>query len=245
MNEIWKTIDGYNNYKVSNYGNVMNIKTHKLLNGQNNGKGYLHVMLYDENHNAKCIMIHRLVALAFIPNPNDLPQINHIDENKKNNRVDNLEWVTSEQNINHGTHNKRIGINNPNRKPIYSIDKDNNILCFESAREASKYYKNQGLVITPAGICKALKGEIYTYKGLVWCYQTDDRQQLDVANYFDVQHFGRKQICCIDEENEITHFTSISSALKAFDIPLSRRCSLRKALNTGELFNDRYWFYDS
>lgn len=73
MEEIWKPIEEYENYYVSNMGNVMNINTGKVLKGQNNGKGYFHVCLYNKEHKCKLVMIHRLVAKAFIPNPENLP----------------------------------------------------------------------------------------------------------------------------------------------------------------------------
>ena len=118
MNENWKTINGYENYQISNKGNVKNIITNQILKQCNNGRGYKHVMLYNSDHKGKTLVVHRLVANAFIPNPQNLPEVNHIDENKTNNSVDNLEWITCKDNINHGTHNVRVGINNPNRKPI-------------------------------------------------------------------------------------------------------------------------------
>ena len=173
MSEIWMKIDGYENYAVSSYGNVKNISTGKILKPGNNGKGYLHVGLYNSEHVGKTIMIHRLVACAFIPNPMNLPQVNYIDEDKTNNRVDNLEWVTSFDNINHGTHNERVGLNNPDRRPICSITSTGEVKYFDSGRHAQRYYKTIGIVARPAGIAKALKGVIDTYKNLAWFYQED------------------------------------------------------------------------
>ena len=64
--------------------------------------GYMSVMLYDSNHETKRIMVHRLVAKTFIPNPDNLPEVNHKDENKLNNCADNLEWCTNLYNVNYG-----------------------------------------------------------------------------------------------------------------------------------------------
>lgn len=244
MKEEWKSITGYANYMVSNYGNVKNIITGKILKGNNNGKGYLHVILYDENHIGKCIMIHRLVAKAFVPNEDNLEQVNHIDECKTNNRSDNLEWVTSLQNINHGTHNKRVGINNPNRIPIYCVDELNNIKYFNSAREASLYYRQFGLNVTPSGISKALHKEINTYKNLAWFRQDDDTGKYDALSNFHTNRNNKKIYCVSDDGKEI-HFNSICEALRYFDINMSQRCNLREALNTGAYFYAYKWFYEN
>lgn len=108
MEEIWKDIKEYEGiYQVSNLGRVKSLKHSKegkLLKGRVTGKGYLSVALF-RNSVRKSNSIHRLVAEAFIPNPENKPEVNHIDENKLNNDVSNLEWVTSKENSNHGTRN--------------------------------------------------------------------------------------------------------------------------------------------
>lgn len=111
MNEIWKDIDGYEGfYQISNFGRVKSFcqptqfhkpKEHLLkLTVANNG--YQQVTLY-KNTKRKKFLVHRLVASAFIPNPNNYPHINHKDENKLNNSVDNLEWCTALYNNRYGT----------------------------------------------------------------------------------------------------------------------------------------------
>lgn len=98
--EIWKDIKGYEGlYQISNYGRVWSIRKQKYLKGDKNSAGYLRVLLTAKNGKTKREFIHRLVALAFIPNPENKPQVNHIDANIENNKAENLEWNTSKENL--------------------------------------------------------------------------------------------------------------------------------------------------
>ena len=123
MKEIWKDIKGYENlYQVSNLGNVRVLDRHVNSGIKYNNKvkrkgqilkqflkknGYLQVVL-SNNNTRKYIAVHRLVAETFLQNTHNLPQVNHKDENKLNNCVDNLEWCTAKYNCNYGTRTKRI-----------------------------------------------------------------------------------------------------------------------------------------
>lgn len=90
--EIWKDVVGYEGlYKVSNLGNVYSNYVHRSLKQGNHRDGYKFVIL-NKNGKSKYMSVHRLVATAFIPNQDDLPEVNHKDEDKTNNCVDNLEW---------------------------------------------------------------------------------------------------------------------------------------------------------
>ena len=114
MMEIWRDIpDYFGIYQVSNLGRIKRIKKYKseptILKSKTDNAGYLRVDL-SKNCKRKSFLIHRLVALAFIPNPEALPQINHKNENKSDNRVENLEWCDSRYNNNYGTIRKRISI---------------------------------------------------------------------------------------------------------------------------------------
>lgn len=118
--EIWKDIEGYENlYQVSNYGRVRSVDRYvnylrggkrlmkgKIIKQTSTTLGYKQVKLCKDGK-SKNNLIHRLVAESFIPNQYNLPEVNHIDENKSNNRVDNLEWVTHRYNVNYGTAQQR------------------------------------------------------------------------------------------------------------------------------------------
>lgn len=112
MIEIFKDIEGYKGYQVSNYGNVKSLNYNrtgkeKILKPTKNSDGYLQVSLHKDGKRKTC-KVHRLVAQTFIENPNNLPQVNHKDENKQNNNVENLEFCDSQYNINYGTRNEKI-----------------------------------------------------------------------------------------------------------------------------------------
>jgi len=111
--EIWKNIEGYEEiYRVSNFGKVKSLKRisvsqgyqrlikERILKSVFDGSGYLEVVLCKDK-NQKTFLIHRLVAKAFIPNPKNKPQVNHIDKDKANNNVNNLNWMTPKENVNH------------------------------------------------------------------------------------------------------------------------------------------------
>lgn len=100
--ERWKKIDGYDNYSVSDMGRVRNDRTGRILKPGNLKQGYTQVHL-SKNGKITNHLIHRLVALTFIPNPDNLPQVNHINEDKTDNHVNNLEWCTQQYNNTYGT----------------------------------------------------------------------------------------------------------------------------------------------
>lgn len=95
--EVWKPVEGFENYSVSSWGRVKNKTTEDLLRPENHHKGYQRVDLM-KDHKRWHMKVHRLVATAFIPNPENKPQVNHKDGNPRNNSITNLEWVTDEEN---------------------------------------------------------------------------------------------------------------------------------------------------
>jgi len=96
--ELFKPIDGYDNYFVSNFGNIKNSKTNKILKQKTEKNGYKRIGLFI-NGNRKMFLIHRLVGIAFLENPEKKEMIDHIDENKSNNNVKNLRWATNQDNL--------------------------------------------------------------------------------------------------------------------------------------------------
>lgn len=243
--ELWKIIDGYENYSISNMGRVKNNTTGLVLKPADNGKGYKHVGLYDTNHKMKSIMVHRLVAYYFVPNPDNYPQVNHKDENKENNKASNLEWCTSYYNINYGTHNIRTGLNNPNRVPICSVNSLGEFKYFLSAREAQRYYEQLGITVYPSGITKALNGVIDTYKNFAWYRQSD---KVGISNYhkkFSCEKEKRKFINCTDSFGNILHFGSMAEALREFELKPSQRKYIKDALDNSSMFLEMKWNYDT
>ena len=101
MRERWKNIEGYN-YQVSSNGRIRNKSTKAIKKTFINDRGYTVVSLYKDKR-LKTFRVHRLVAQAFIPNKNNLPEVNHRDEDKTNNVITNLEWCTREYNLAYGT----------------------------------------------------------------------------------------------------------------------------------------------
>lgn len=131
MEEVWKDVSGFEGkYQVSNFGRVKNSNGHILSHGRKNN-GYYHVGL-SINGSIKYKLVHRLVAEAFIDNPHNHLCVNHIDGDKTNNNVNNLEWCTCKYNIRHAYSN---GLNN-NHKRIYCNELN---MYFDSIMQCAKY----------------------------------------------------------------------------------------------------------
>lgn len=129
MEEVWKDIEGYEGrYQVSNTGKVRSlIKRSKLdspwhLLKPTNARGYEYVGLWRKQDGSTNFLVHRLVAKAFVPNPNGFKEVNHKDENKQNNCADNLEWCTREYNMSYKNARVRQGISCSTPVEQYTID---------------------------------------------------------------------------------------------------------------------------
>ena len=178
MIEIWRDINEYEGiYQVSNLGNVRSVDRiidrgfsklplkGKILSPSNNA-GYLFVIL-SKNCNAKTAFIHRLVAETFIPNPDNLPCVNHKDENPLNNRVDNLEWCTYSYNNSYKRLAKRKGKLKQKIVIQYSLDGDF-IKEWENAEIAAN-----SIGLTTRAIYNCCQGRTKTSGGYKWKYKNN------------------------------------------------------------------------
>ena len=132
----WKPVPGYEGYyAVSDKGTVYSLRKERELKPKVDRYGYEVVTLTVYGH-SKCFTVHRLVALAFIPNPYNKPTVNHKDENKRNNTVSNLEWATVKENDNHGSRNARMA-KSKCRRAVEGIFPDGTIQRFDGVKAAS------------------------------------------------------------------------------------------------------------
>lgn len=203
MQEIWKDIPEYKGYyQVSNLGRVKGLKytfwatrqfrtlPERILKPNKNKSGYYYVVLH-KNRKGKTWKVHRLVALAFIPNPDNKPCVDHIDTNTTNNNVENLRWCTHKENINNPLTKQKLiksgvytitqemrerakkgyqknkeyilkKIKQAVAKPVYCVETD---ILYESVTEAGRQ-----LNINPSNISAACKGKFKKIGGYHWKY---------------------------------------------------------------------------
>ena len=176
--EIWKTAiyddvvyEGL--YQVSNLGNILSLNYRntgraELMNPWEDKDGYLKIGLR-KNRKTDFILVHRLVAQTFLPNPDNLPQVNHKDENKANNRVENLEWCDGKYNHNYGTINQRISKANTNgklSKPVLQLSLTGELIReYPSANECGRNGFER------SGVIRCCNGKQKTHKGFRWMYK--------------------------------------------------------------------------
>ena len=166
MDEIWRDIKGYEGlYQISNKGRVKSLYngSERILKLYDNGDGYLNAILY-KNTVAQHKLVHRLVAEVFITNPDNKLQVNHKDENKLNNCVENLEWITHIDNCNYGTRNERIS-----RKILQYSKSGEFIREWQSAAEVERE-----LNINHSNIASCCKCKRKSAGGFVWRYKEED-----------------------------------------------------------------------
>lgn len=186
--EIWKDVKGYEGlYQISNFGRVKSlVYKGKIKELQTDKNGYARTSLWKKN-NGSLKQVHRLVAIAFIPNPQNKSQVNHIDGNKKNNNVNNLEWVTPSENSIHAyrmglrTVNKtgtgKYGKLNGSSKPVYMLDKETGeiLIRFDSLADAGRYLGRKSNSM--GGIAKQTRGETKTAYGFKWRYVDENKSK--------------------------------------------------------------------
>lgn len=169
MREIWKSIEGYEGlYEVSNLGRIKSLRyansnspNPRVLKTPSTKGGYPHLGLYKDGV-PTTFNVHELVAKHFIPNPENYPTINHIDENKLNNRVDNLEWCTQMYNNNHGSRVENLS------KKTYQYTLDGQFIkVWDSTQEAQR---NGYISSCISQCCNGIRN---THKGYIWKYESE------------------------------------------------------------------------
>ena len=193
--EEWRDVVGNSRYAVSSFGRVLAYsapykcgnrtcyRKHQLIKPRigNTNPPYLSVVLSDGAGHRKSTVVHRLVAEAFIPNPDRLPYVNHKDENSRNNRVENLEWCTQQYNCNYGTHNirmaKTISETAYQKRKVVQLSLDGEyIATFNSIKEAA-----DSLRIERASISVCCRKSNRTGKGFRWMYLSDYESQVSMS----------------------------------------------------------------
>lgn len=167
MREIWKPIKGFEElYLVSNNGRIWSLRSKRVLKPKIDKYGYAVVVLYSQRR-SYYRTIHRLVAQTFIPNPLELPTVNHINENKTDNSVENLEWMSIADNDNYGTRNKRMA-ETKCKKPVEQLLLDGTSVRYKGVKDASR---KTG--INRCQIAKCCKNISKTAGGYQWRYANE------------------------------------------------------------------------
>ena len=182
MEEEWKDIKGFKGlYQISSKGRIRSFinnhwhirETPKILKPYKLSKGYLGISLSKASGNDKTFKVHRLVAEAFIPNPDNLPQVNHIDEDKENNCIENLEWCTCQYNLLYGTARQRIfdtleRMGKSKITPIEQYDEQGNLIkVWNNAQRAANSVNGWNSVI----LKRCNTNNIKPYKGYIWKFK--------------------------------------------------------------------------
>lgn len=210
--EQWRDIEGFEGeYAVSTKGNVKNLKTNRILGGGYSNDGYKYVIL-----KGKYYTVHRLVALAFLDNPNNLPEVDHLDEIKDNNDVSNLRWASKSENVRHSSHKYSF--------KIKQIDKDGNLIkVWDSSMQIKRELGyNNGAIIN---VCKGRQRYAYGY---IWQYVNPDSKLVinrPIAVYKGTEFIGE--------------FTNVRKAAEALSL---KWISVYECLNDRLKSNKGYTF---
>ena len=223
---MWKTLSEFPLYEINEYGVVRNSETHYVITQRMDRSGYLFVQLYNGKINY-CRLVHRLVAEAFIRNPDNLPIVNHIDECCVHNAADNLEWISYKGNSNHGTRNERIV--RERKIHVIAFDESGNTLYrFESRYDASRELSVSENSIRTAmknrNKCKKLywraaslsPDEDETKKNIEWIKETE---KIKKVNQLQRKPPTKRTVSAIDERGEkVYSFPSMTKAAKVMQV---------------------------
>lgn len=164
--EVWKIMKEHFNYEVSSLGRIKNKTTNKIRRTSINNKGYEQIIVYIDKK-PKTFYVHRVVANNFLKNPDNLPEVNHKDENKLNNCVDNLEFCDGNYNLHYGTRLERIA---NKKRPSYI-----KIIQKDKSRKVIKIWENIDEIVCNnnyhrSNIYKCCQGKLKTAYGYIWNY---------------------------------------------------------------------------
>ena len=249
--EIWKPIKGYEDrYVVSNLGRVKRLERitcqniyleEKLLQNQNNGNGYFKVHLF-KNGRTKDKYIHRLVAEAFISNPENKKEVNHKDGDKANNFVENLEWVTPSENQKHackiGLHlpfEIKFGKDHPRARKIIQYDLEGNFIkIYDSISDACR----DSSMNNHSRIVSCCKNKSYSHNNFQWKYYIDNYSlQIGVCkSYKPIIQYSLDNIF-------IREFTSLQEVFESTNISknnILNCCSGKSKTSSGYIWKYKY-----
>lgn len=249
--EIWKDVADYEGkYAISNTGKIKSLEFHRNTGrgGYVNKEKVLALYISNTGYNKICLLlnkkrkypfIHRLVAEAFIPNIKNLPCVNHIDGNKLNNCVENLEWVTYSENSEHmyrvlGYENSKsmlgtLGKLNKNSKPIIQLDLNGNFVKeWEGIRDLARKWEDG--VLYRNLLTQCCKGKKKSYLGYIWKYKNSD----------DLLNTGHKEpVFQYSKDMEILeYFDSIPEAAVKTNTGVR---NIRNSVKTGQKAGGYYW----
>lgn len=232
MIEEWRDIDGYEGVlQISSFGRVRSVDHYVYIIPKNgrapfmrfhkgriraqtkSKKGYLYVTLHKGRGSSKRKTIHRLVANAFIPNPENKPQVNHIDENKTNNKVDNLEWATRLENMRHGTVRERL--KKIQSVPVIQMSLNGDIIkVWTSISSAAS-----SIGVSRQDICATCRGRFKTAGGYCWKYLNDRGPSRNSP------HLWRPVIQLSTSGEEIRVWPSLKFAAKSLGVSIPAICA--------------------
>lgn len=204
--ETWKSIDDFPKYQVSDQGRIKNIQTDRIFTGSKDAFGYMHVRLVNPYGGITLKKVHRLVAEAFLPNPESKPIIDHIDGDKTNNALSNLRWVTYSENSRAYEASKGQRKTAAKNRKIAQYSLDGALIAeFATVTEASK--------VTGAGdfgIYSACAGKLRTANGFMWRFY-DDKAEPAIPAFEDKR---RRAVYCV-KDGKRTTYPSIAAAAEA------------------------------
>lgn len=225
----WKDCLGYENlYQVNKKGEVRSCHNGKwyILSACISKRGYRHFLFYKDGKR-KNVRGCRLVAEAYIPNPDNLPFVNHKDENTANDCVENLEWCTCEYNNNYGTARQRSSINHSKNRPVCMFNVDGTFIReFYNINDAARFVDGAHTCIL-----RCCSNKVFCYKGYIWRYKEDADSVIGaVALYKNSKTTNRKIEVCFNGVVKV--FNSMSEAARELKIS---RDTLRKYNHLGDI----------